>query len=253
MKTFILTQNTLVQDDSFLPIVSQTISRENALEMLKTLDVRAYAQTRNGLAGGVSKLSVYIEHGLLDIKDFLIHIESSGASEHALPLLRQLYWREFFLQTYEKDPQMIWQDYEPYKTGWLALDYAQSLPLDIQNAKTQIPLIDKIVVELRSSGTLHNHARLYLASYVVHFRRIAWQAGARWMLGLLADGNIAVNNLSWQWVASTRSDKPYIFNWDNIEKFAAKHYDLKRSDHKIFDASYETLSGKLFREVQKNV
>ena len=64
---------------------------------------------------------------------------------------------------------------------------------------------------------MHNHARMYLASYVVHFRRVRWQAGAEWFLTHLLDGNEASNNFSWQWVASTLSQKPYIFNLENVQ------------------------------------
>ena len=223
-------------------------NRAYALERLESFDVAHYVNSRNSLDGGVSRLSIYIEHGLLDREDFLEHIQKSSSSLEAQALLKQLYWREFFLQTYRSDPAMIWRDYEPYKTGFAASKYSDDLPSDIQNASTKIPLIDILVQELITTGYLHNHARLYLASYIVHFRRVKWQAGALWMLQLLCDGNLAVNNLSWQWVASTRSNKPYIFNWENIEKFAAKKYGLKRDEHQLFDASYEALAKRLFRE-----
>ena len=227
-------------------------TREDALKILEQFDVAHYAKSRNSLDGGVSQLSIYVEHGLLDREDFLSHIEKSSTKDQAEPLLKQLYWREFFLQTYTSNPSMIWRDYEPYKTGYEASQYSDCLPLDIQNASTKIPLIDILVRELESSGYLHNHARLYLASYIVHFRRVKWQVGALWMLSLLCDGNLAVNNLSWQWVASTRSNKPYIFNWENIEKFAAKKYALKHHEHEIFDASYEELEQRLFARGKSN-
>ena len=250
MKYFRLQSNTFepITNPKYSNKLSLRASREEGLELLSKLDVKQYAMTRNSLSGGVSKLSIYVEHGLLDIVDFLEHIDSQNCQTEAQALLKQLYWREFFLQTYKQDPKMIWEDYEPYKTGYSADEYTDEFPVDIQNAKTQIPLIDILVTELNTTGYLHNHARLYLASYIVHFRRIRWQSGALWMLKLLNDGNLAVNNLSWQWVASTRSNKPYIFNWDNIEQFAAARYGLERQDHTLFDASYEDLHKRLFKE-----
>lgn len=249
MKILTLKNDTLTP--SSLPCFSlgavKTASREVGLSLLEKFDVALYAKSRNSLGGGISRLSIYVEHGLIDREDFLEHIDKTESQRVAEPLLKQLYWREFFLQTYEQDRAKIWQDYEPYKTGFCADEYADLLPQDIQNAQTHIPLIDMIVRELKETHYLHNHARLYLASYIVHFRRVKWQAGAVWMLEYLGDGNLAVNNLSWQWVASTRSDKPYIFNWENISKFAASYYALKREDHTLFDASYEELSKKLFK------
>jgi len=222
-------------------------SRESALQKLAQFDVAQYAKTRNSLDGGVSELSVYVEHGLLDISDFLKHIDVTNTNEVATPLLKQLFWREFFLQTYEEQRAKIWQDYEAYKTGYDSSAYTDKLPEDIRSAKSGVPLIDMLIKELETRGYLHNHARLYLASYIVHFRKVKWQVGAQWMLERLNDGNLAVNNLSWQWVASTRSNKPYIFNWENIEKFASKKYVIKREDHQLFDFSYEELQNRLFR------
>ena len=59
---------------------------------------------------------------------------------------------------------------------------------------------------------------MYLASYVIHFRRIKWQTGA-FGFATSSDGDEASNNFSWQWVASTFSNKPYIFNLENVEKY----------------------------------
>ncbi|MDZ4878442.1 MAG: hypothetical protein CLLPBCKN_007877 [Chroococcidiopsis cubana SAG 39.79] len=35
----------------------------------------------------------------------------------------------------------------------------------------------------------------------------------------LLDGDPASNNMSWQWVASTFSHKPYFFNRENLERY----------------------------------
>ncbi len=47
-----------------------------------------------------------------------------------------------------------------------------------------------------------------LAFSMMHLRRMRWQAGARWFLRDLLDGDPASNNLSWQWAASSFSHKP---------------------------------------------
>jgi deoxyribodipyrimidine photo-lyase len=60
---------------------------------------------------------------------------------------------------------------------------------------------------LYATGYLHNHARLWLASYLVHLRKVHWRVGADWMYSHLLDGDMASNYLSWQWVSSTGSNK----------------------------------------------
>jgi deoxyribodipyrimidine photo-lyase len=85
---------------------------------------------------------------------------------------------------------------------------------------------------------------------VVHGRRVRWQAGARWFLTHLLDGDPASNNLSWQWVASSFSHKPYIFNRANLERFSSGRYCQacpKALSGCPFEASYEVLQERLFR------
>ena len=87
---------------------------------------------------------------------------------------------------------------------------------------------------------------MYVASYVVHWRRVRWQAGARWFLQHLLDGDPASNNLSWQWVASTFSKKPYIFNLDNVRRYAGDGVDTRADTNRCLDDTYEALSERLF-------
>ncbi len=69
---------------------------------------------------------------------------------------------------------------------------------------------------------------------------------ARWFLQHLIDGDIVCNNYSWQWVASTFSAKPYFFNLDNLRHYADGQLDCEHQSHRIFDASYDELSARLF-------
>ena len=121
-------------------------------------------------------------------------------------LLQELAWRDYFQRIYARIGSAIWQDQEPYKTGFTAGDYADELPADISDGETGLACIDAFSKELIETGYLHNHARMWLAGYIVHFRRVKWQAGAHWFLQHLLDGDPASNNLSWQWVASSGLD-----------------------------------------------
>jgi deoxyribodipyrimidine photo-lyase len=91
---------------------------------------------------------------------------------------------------------------------------------------------------LYATGYLHNHARLWLASYLVHLRKVHWRVGADWMYSHLLDGDMASNYLSWQWVSSTGSNKPYLFNAENVETFAPSAWFSRGT---VLDATYETI------------
>jgi deoxyribodipyrimidine photo-lyase len=101
-----------------------------------------------------------------------------------------------------------------------------------------VPAIDMAVRTLYATGYLHNHARMWLASYVVHLRKVHWRAGADWLVAHLLDGDLASNHLSWQWVAGTGSSKPYLFNADNVARYAPIDW---QSAGTVIDCSYEQL------------
>jgi deoxyribodipyrimidine photo-lyase len=226
--------------------------RGGATEAEKRLDAvepGRYAFTRNYLDGLVTRLSPFIRHGVLTLDRVRRHaLRKVKEPFHASKFVAELAWRDYWQRLYRQfGADALWRDCEPNKTG--IRDYADELPSGIEAAGTGLACMDAFARELHETGYLHNHARMWLAAYVVHFRRIRWQAGARWFLRHLLDGDLASNNLSWQWVASTFSHKPYFFNRENLEKYTAGRYcrDCAAAAACPFDASYEVLENRLFR------
>lgn len=221
--------------------------RHKAELKLQDIDPIAYASTRNYGDGKVSQLSPYIHHGVLslnEVRNYALTLCKQGVQ--ISKFIQELAWRDFWQAVLTQHPKWAWQDIEAYKTGFHAEDYADMLADDIAQGCTGVACLDAFIHELKSTGYIHNHARMYLASYVVHFRRIRWQAGASWFLQHLLDGDVASNNLSWQWVASTFSHKPYIFNLDNVHKYFKNQVDTTPKHNQILDASYEALALRLF-------
>lgn len=229
--------------------------RGAALEALERIEPERYGSTRNFLDGAVTRLSMYIRHGVLSLAE--VHraaLARARDPQRVAKFIQELAWRDYWQRVWHRIGDGIWQDQEPYKTGWRAKDYAEELPEDISRGSTGLACMDAFARELLETGYLHNHARMWVAAYVVHWRRVRWQAGARWFLRHLLDGDPASNNLSWQWVASTFSHKPYFFNRENLEKYTGGHYcrDCPRRQDCPFDATYEDLARRLFRiEVQR--
>jgi deoxyribodipyrimidine photo-lyase len=58
------------------------------------------------------------------------------------------------------------------------------------------------------------------------------------LYGHLLDGDLASNHLSWQWVAGTGSHKPYLFNAENVARYAPAAW---HSSGSVIDTSYEAL------------
>ena len=220
---------------------------EYAQAALQAIDPINYGATRNFGSGKVTRLSPYVHHGIVDLSAIRNHaLSQCSQPQQATKFIQELAWRDFWQRVAERHPDWLWQDVEDYKTGWSAEDYQEHLPADIANGKTGVACLDAFVDDLLTTGYVHNHARMYLASYVVHFRRVRWQAGAEWFLQHLLDGDEASNNLSWQWVASTFSNKPYIFNLENVSKYFGALVDVSPANNAVLDASYVELSARLF-------
>ena len=224
-----------------------------AQQALQRIDAVHYGKTRNFGHGKVTRLSPYIHHGIISLNTVRNHaLTQCSVPEQATKLIQELAWRDFWQRLAEAHPEWLWHDAEPYKTGFDADEYHADLPEDIATGCTGVACIDAFIDDLLQTGYVHNHARLYLASYVVHFRRIRWQAGAQWFLTHLLDGDEASNNFSWQWVASTLSQKPYLFNLENIDKYFADIVDTSPANNAVFDASYSALSARLFPQLEPN-
>ena len=200
-----------------------------------------YAKTRNDLNGAVTRLSPYFTHGFTDAGTVIRQLNAHAPQRLHFDdkIVFEFAWRSFFQHVWAHQGDAIFADLgEPV----CASEYASAMPHDVLTATTGVPAIDCAVRELYATGYLHNHARMWLASYVVHLRKISWQAGAAWMYAHLLDGDLASNHLSWQWVAGTFANKPYLFNAENVARFtpAASHAHW-RSEGTVIDQSYEAL------------
>ena len=211
---------------------------EAAHVRLAAVDPHVYARTRNALDGAVTRLSPYLTHGVLSLREVYESVNTRHPLDAKHKFVFELGWRAYWHHVWEHLGDSI---HRSIHTGLLPDDaYQAEIPADVLEARTGIPAIDLAVRELYETGYVHNHARMWLASYVVHLRKVHWHVGAQWMLGHLLDGDVASNHLSWQWVAGTGSSKPYLFNADNVAKYAPAHW---HSPGTAIDTSYEALDG----------
>ncbi len=203
---------------------------------IAAVDPGRYARTRNHLDGAVSGLSPYITHGFVTLRE----VHAGVAARHPLDgrdkFTYELGWREYWRHAWHHLGEGIFRSLH---AGPLPEDaYSPSLPADLRAGRTGVPAIDQSVRALYRTGLLHNHARMWLASYVVHIRKVHWRAGADWMQAHLLDGDLASNHLSWQWVAGTGSSKPYLFNAGNVARHAPAEW---HSPGTVIDATYDSL------------
>jgi deoxyribodipyrimidine photo-lyase len=233
--------------------------RRAGMKRLRMFDAARYADDRNdvGPKAGASVLSPYIRHGCVSLSEAKDEVVAKIRLARATKWIQELAWRQFWQLQYERYGDRIFQNMEEPKVP-LGDD---PVPEDVLTAETGLNCMDTSLRSLYEAGYMYNHARMWVAAYLVHHRKVSWQAGAELFYRYLLDGDPASNALSWQWVASTFSHKPYFFNRQNVEKYsrdpetgATLCTDCPAARNRTcpFDASYETLERRLFGEAYAN-
>jgi len=219
---------------------------EQIYSRILDIDPKKYDQTRNHLDGFVSQLSPYITHGFLTLPLLRNALYSMHRPQDCYRFIFEMCWREFFQRRFARfGERSLFEESESRKTG---LEYLNLLPQQILEANTGIKALDSGLNQLFESGYIHNHSRMWLASYITHFCRTDWKIGADLFFYHLLDGDLASNSLSWQWVFGTFSDKAYYFNQENINKYSPAVFSQKGT---FLDMSYEEIYDLLFVKKQQ--
>ncbi len=203
------------------------------LDRIDQVDPIAYERTRNYTDGAVTYLSPYLSRGAISSRRVLHALIEKGYSySETEKLVQELAWREYFQRVWESLEDDLYHDIRRRYTGVKN----RKIPLAILHASTGIEAIDQSIEELKETGYMHNHVRMYLASVACNIARSYWQMPAQWLYYHLLDGDIASNICSWQWVAGSFSSKPYYCNQENINKYTGS----KQKDT-FLDLPYEAL------------
>jgi len=217
--------------------------RTSALARLSAVDAENYARSRNQLTGAVTGLSPYLRHGCLSLPETMADVQARFG-KHAHKLAAELSYRDYFRQVWYRFGEAIMQPMESPKVGL----GDKPMPDFIAQGFTGLVCMDEIVRQLQQHGYVHNHARMWFAAYVVHWLKVDWRQAADWFETQLLDGDTASNHLSWQWISSSFSSKPYIFNKENLTKFGGESWCQQCRVSCPFEGSYEQLYQQLFTE-----
>lgn len=175
-----------------------------------------YAKTRNYKNGAVTLLGPYISRGVISTKQITTYIFSLGLEWNKIEkLIQELAWRDYWQLVWINKKDQIFTD---LKNSQLGIEN-HKIPKAIVNAQTNISAVDDAIRLLYSSGYMHNHMRMYVASICCNIAKCHWEVPSKWLYSHLYDGDLASNSLSWQWVAGTFSNKKYFANQSNINKY----------------------------------
>ncbi|GHF67218.1 deoxyribodipyrimidine photo-lyase [Streptomyces mashuensis] len=170
--------------------------------------IARYAGTHDDLgADATSRLSAHLHFGTVSPTELVRRARAAdGAGAGAEAFVRQLAWRDFHHQVLAARPHAATADYRTRHDRWRTGPRAEADIEAWREGRTGYPLVDAAMRQLRHEGWMHNRARMVAASFLAKTLYVDWRTGARHFLDLLVDGDVADNQLNWQWVAGTGTD-----------------------------------------------
>ncbi len=176
---------------------------------LAALDLTDYSRTRNNVyplpERGVSGLSPYIRHGLLDLPTVWHHAADAGPEADVHRFRLELLWQEYARHRYARvgrlPPRADGSDRRP---GW----------------DTSMGCIEATTDELEDDGQLPGQARLWLAAHWTTRLGRDWREGEDYFFTHLLDGSRAANRLGWQLASGVDALRPYQFTRWQVERRA---------------------------------
>ena len=173
--------------------------------------VNNYEETRNFPAkNSTSKLGTHLRFGTVSVRKIL----NQASKNKNTTFLKELIWREFFMQILWHFPKTTKESFKP------AYDKIQWRNNENEfeawcQGKTGYPLVDAGIRELNLTGFMHNRVRMLVGSFLCKHLLIDWRWGEAYFAEKLHDYELSSNVGNWQWVAGCGVDAaPYfrIFN-----------------------------------------
>lgn len=175
-----------------------------------------------------SRLSVYIRHGCISIREMVDLAWQNQARSTDLKGLRsqqmyssgrekwltELIWREFYQMIFYHYPEVNTEAFQPKFKG-IRFPTNEEYLAKWKAGQTGFPIIDAAMRCLNETGWMHNRLRMVVASFLSKTLLVDWKRGERYFSWKLLDYELASNNGGWQWSVGIGCDAaPYfrIFN-----------------------------------------
>ena len=194
--------------------------RKNGLIKLKSLvNFKKYGINRDFPYVNTTHISAMNKYGCISIREVYWKIKSLKIE----PLLRQLYWRDFYYRisyyypwvlqgkSFKKNYDKIkWKTNKKFLEKW-------------KEGKTGYPMVDAGMRQMNTTGWMHNRLRMIVSNFLIKDLFIDWREGERYFAKTLYDYDPSQNNGGWQWSSGSGTDaQPFFrtFNpWLQSEKY----------------------------------
>lgn len=212
-----------------------------------------------------TRLSAYFKFGCVSFREAYHKVKHALHQSHPVAyeaLTREFFWNAFYSYVSYCFPRVLdgqlmsvskrtrkqapsHQNKDMVANAKLNHIWVRAHPEHLQRWKdgmTGFPYIDAAMRQLKTTGWMHNRARMAVASFLVKDLRIDWREGEKHFAQHLVDYDPSANNGGWQWASSTGADAMQytrIFNpWTQSSKFDPngvyiKMYVKELSDPKL--------------------
>lgn len=196
--------------------------REYGLDILSNIKFfKNYKNTKNFPSFNTTKLSAHNKFGTVSIREVYdaFFVDKTGE------LRKNLYWRDFYYYVsinfkYFYQYEHIFREPVKNNFGW---ENSQDLYRAWCDGDTGFPFVDAAMIQLNTTGFMHNRARLVVSEFLVKNLLIDWKYGEKYFTKKLVDIDRAQNLGNWNWSASYGLDStPFlrIFNpWNQSKKY----------------------------------
>ncbi len=135
--------------------------------------------------------------------------------------LKELVWRDFAYHLVWHTPQLVSRN---WREEWDAFPWRKAGDDTDRwrRGMTGEPVIDAAMRQMYVSGTMHNRARMLVASYLTKHLMTDWRVGQAWFEDCLIDWDPASNAMGWQWAAGSGPDAAPFFRIFNPATQAEK-------------------------------
>lgn len=227
-------------------------TRREALEVWENFLERAprYGAARNRVETGhphVTRLSPAIRARLVSEEELIGSLLDRHGLARVEKLVQEILWRQYWKGWLELRPQ-VWRGYRASVRRWQETGNRAVMKraVEVAEGRSGVAVMDRFARELMETGYLHNHARMWWASYWIHVERLPWELGADWFYRHLLDADPASNTLGWRWVAGIQTPgKAYRVRRSNLERYCDGEYLGDRTGlERLEDGAVEVVAGE---------
>ncbi|EAR22186.1 cryptochrome/photolyase family protein [Nitrococcus mobilis] len=203
------------------------VGEQAALERFAAFLDEPWSAYRNGRdrldLAATSLLSENLTYGEISPRTIWHGVCASGGDQEqgGETFLKELVWREFSYHLLYHTPHITQRN---WRAEWNAFPWRGDNEQAARWRKglTGEPVIDAAMRQMYVTGTMHNRARMLVASYLTKHLMTHWKIGMDWFAQCLIDWDPAANALGWQWVAGSGPDAAPFFRVFNPATQAEK-------------------------------